>query len=471
MNLTLKQYIDWVNDWILNAKDIINNYINKAKEQNSQTFSFVRFHEDYINSHIDDLVTKPLHGAPIGLKDIILTKWYISSCGSKMMKDFVSPYSATCFETLEKNGGLMIGKTNMDEFAMGSSTETSYFGKTINPHWVNRVPGGSSGGSAAAVAADLCIAALWTDTGGSVRQPASFCGIVGLKPTYGRVSRYGVQSMASSLDQVGVMTKTVEDAGILLKAIAGHDSRDAQSCPEADTWQEPKYKNEPWKPKLALPKEALGEGLDPRITVRFLEIIKKLRGLWWEIEEIDLPIMGYAVPMYYTLMPAEVSTNLARFDGIRFGLQDDTTKYPDISEYYKHVRSQGFGEEVKRRILLGTFVLSSANYEWYYLKAQQAREQLKADFSKIFQKYDAIITPTTPTLPGKIWEKINDPLTMYLEDMYTIPANMAWIPAMSVPWGMIEENGEMLPMGIQLMCDSWQEEKLLELGNIIESVH
>lgn len=471
MNLTLKQYIDWVNNWSLNANDVINTYINKAKEQNSQTFSFVRFHEDYVRSHIDDLITKPLHGAPIGLKDIILTKGYISSCGSKIMEDFISPYSATCFETLEKNGGLMIGKTNMDEFAMGSSTETSYFGKTINPHWVNRVPGGSSGGSAAAVAADLCIAALGTDTGGSVRQPASFCGIVGLKPTYGRVSRYGVQSMASSLDQVGVMTKTVEDAGILLKAISGHDSRDAQSCPEADTWQAPKYKNKPWKPKLALPKEALGEGLDPRIKTRFLEIIKKLHGLWWEIEEIDLPIMGYAVPMYYTLMPAEVSTNLARFDGIRFGLQDDTTKYKDIFQYYQKVRSEGFGEEVKRRILLGTFVLSSANYEWYYLKAQQAREQLKADFSKIFQKYDAIITPTTPTLPGKIGEKISDPLTMYLEDMYTIPANMAWIPAMSVPWGMIEENEEMLPMGIQLMCDLWQEEKLLELGNIIESVH
>lgn len=471
MNLTLKQYIDWINDWTLDAKNVINHYLNKAKEKNSQTFSFVRFHEDYVNSHIDDLISKPLHGAPIGLKDIILTKGYISSCGSKMMKDFVSPYSATCFETLEKNGGLMVGKTNMDEFAMGSSTETSYFGKTINPHGINRVPGGSSGGSTAAVAADLCIAALGTDTGGSVRQPASFCGIVGLKPTYGRVSRYGVQSMASSLDQVWVITKTVEDAGILLKAIAGYDTHDAQSCPEADTWQQPTYKNDVKKPKLALPKEALGEGLDPRIKTRFLEYIKKLKGLWWEIEEIDLPIMGYAVPMYYTLMPAEVSTNLARFDGIRFGLQDDTTKYPDILDYYKHIRSEGFGEETKRRILLGTFVLSSANYEGYYLKAQQAREQLKADFSKIFEQYDAIITPTTPTLPGKIGEKINDPLTMYLEDMYTIPANMAGIPAMSIPWGMIEENGEMLPMGIQLMTDRRQEEKLLELWWILEKLN
>lgn len=470
MNLTLKHYIDWINDGSLNAKDIINKYINKAKEQNSQTFSFVRFHEEYINSHIDDLITKPLHGAPIGLKDIILTKGYISSCGSKMLEHFISPYSATCFETLEKNGGLMIGKTNMDEFAMGSSTETSYFGKTINPHGTNRVPGGSSGGSAAAVAADLCIAALGTDTGGSVRQPASFCGIVGLKPTYGRVSRYGVQSMASSLDQVGVMTKTVEDAEILLKFISWYDTHDAQSCPEADTWQQPVYKNDVKKPKLALPKEALGEGLDPRIKTRFLEMIENLKGLWWEINEIDLPIMGYAVPMYYTLMPAEVSTNLARFDGIRFWLQDDTTKYKDISEYYTHVRSEGFGEEVKRRILLGTFVLSSANYEGYYLKAQQAREQLKADFSKIFEQYDAIITPTTPTLPGKIGEKISDPLTMYLEDMYTIPANMAGIPAMTIPGGMIEDRGDMLPMGIQLMTDKWQEEKLLELGKMIEKI-
>lgn len=470
MNLTLKHYIDWVNWWTLDAKNIINHYINKAKEQNSLTFSFVRFHEDYINLHIDDFITKPLRGAPIGIKDIILTKWYITSCGSKMMKDFVSPYSATCFEILEKNGGLMLGKTNMDEFAMWSSTETSYFGKTTNPNGIDRVPGGSSGGSAAAVAADLCIAALGTDTGGSVRQPASFCGIVGLKPTYGRVSRYGVQSMASSLDQVWVMTKTVEDADILLKSISGDDNRDSQSSPEANTWQQAEYKNVSWKPKLALPKEALGEWLDPKIKTRFIETIKKLKEIWWEIEEINLPIMWYAVPMYYTLMPAEVSTNLSRFDWIRFWVQDDTTKYKDISEYYQHVRSEGFGEEVKRRILLWAFVLSSANYEWYYLKAQQAREQLKADFWKIFEKYDAIITPTTPTLPGKLWKKTDNPLTTYLEDMYTIPANIAGIPAMSVPWGMIEENGEILPIGIQLMCDKWQEEKLIELWWVLEKI-
>lgn len=470
MNLTLKSYIEWIKNWTIDAKNIINHYISKAKEQNSQTFSFVRFHEDYVSSHIEDLITKPLCGAPIGLKDIILTKWYITSCGSKMLKDFVSPYSANCFEKLEKNGGLMIGKTNMDEFAMGSSTETSYFGKTINPYGKDRVPGGSSGWSAAAVAADLCIAALGTDTWGSIRQPASFCNIVGLKPTYGRISRYGVQSMASSLDQVGVMTKTVDDAEILLKAIAWHDTHDAQSSTEADTWLEATYINATWKPKLALPKEALGEGLDLDIKTKFIETMEKLKNLWREIDEIDLPIMGYAVPMYYTLMPAEVSTNLARFDGIRFGLQDDTTKYPDIWEYYKYIRSEGFGEEVKRRILLGTFVLSSANYEWYYLKAQQAREQLKGDFLKIFSQYDAIITPTTPTLPGKIGEKISNPLTMYLEDMYTIPANMAGIPAMSIPGGIIDKEGEQLPMGIQLMCNRWEEKKLLELGKEIENI-
>ncbi len=468
MNITLQEYITWVEAWTLNAKDIITSYINKAKEKNSQTFSFVRFHEDYSNWHIDDCITKPLHGAPIGIKDIILTKGYISSCGSKMLKDFVSPYSATCFENLEKNGGLMIGKTNMDEFAMWSSTESSYFGKTINPHGIDRVPGGSSGWSAAAVADDLCIAALGTDTGGSVRQPASFCGIVGLKPTYGRVSRYGVQAMASSFDQVWVMTKTVEDAGILLKSISWYDTHDAQSSEKANNWEIPVYKDISWKPKLALPKEALGEWLDPKVKTRLFEYIEKLRWLGWIIDEIDLPILGYAIPLYYTLVPAEVSTNFARFDGIRFGLQDDTTQYPDIFEYYKKVRSEGFGDEVKRRILIGTFVLSSAHYEWYYLKAQKAREQLKADFSNIFDQYDAIIMPTAPTLPWKIWEKIDDPLTMYLEDMYTVSANIAGIPAMSVPAGMIEEDGEMLPMGIQLMCDKWQEEKLLEMGKWIE---
>lgn len=465
MNLTLKAYIDWVKNKSLNPKDVINTYILQAKQKNTNLNAFVRFHEDYVQNNIDVMSTKALCWAPIWIKDIILTKWYISSCSSNIIRDFVSPYSATCFENLEKNWWLMIGKTNMDEFAMGSSTESSAFGNTLNPFGINRIPGGSSGWSAAAVAADMCIAALGTDTGGSIRQPAAFCGLVGIKPTYGRVSRYGVQSMASSLDQVGVMTKTVEDAEILLKAISGFDPKDSQSSTNADSrkpaWDVKTY-------KIAVPKEALWEGLDPRIKEKFLMILEKLRGLWIVIEEIDLPILGYAVPMYYTLMPAEVSTNLSRFDWIKFGTQDNTFDYPDIMSYYQKVRSEWFGDEAKRRILLWTFVLSSANYEWYYLKAQKARQQLQRDFAKIFTNYDLVLTPTTPTLPCKIWEKIDNPLVMYLEDMYTIPANMWWLPAMSVPIGMAEDRGELLPVGIQIMWNKREEEKIFSLGKVIE---
>lgn len=263
-----------------------------------------------------------------------------------MLEDFVSPYSATCFEKLEQAGGLMIGKTNMDEFAMGGSTEHSAFGPCINPHGTNRVSGGSSGGNAAAVAADLCIAALGTDTGGSVREPASFCGIVGLKPTYGRVSRYGVQAMASSLDQVGVMTKTVDDAEILLKSISGYDSKDAQSSPKANEWI-----SAPQQLKIAVPKEAFAEGLDPRVKTRYTETIEKLRAAGYQVDEIDLPLLNYAVSIYYTICPAEVSTNMSRFDGIRYGKQDSMSNYQDMSSYYQAMRS-AFGDEVKRRILL-----------------------------------------------------------------------------------------------------------------------
>ncbi|MFZ2911630.1 MAG: Asp-tRNA(Asn)/Glu-tRNA(Gln) amidotransferase subunit GatA, partial [Candidatus Absconditicoccaceae bacterium] len=390
----------------------------------------------------------------------------ISSCGSHMLEDYISPYSATCFLNLEKNGGLMIGKTNMDEFAMGGSTENSYFGNTTNNHGKDRVPGGTSGGSAAAVASDCCIAALGTDTGGSVRQPASFCGIVGLKPTYGRVSRYGVQSMTSSFDQVGTFTKTIQDARILLSSIAGFDPQDSQSDPRADNLDFLEY-SDPKTLKIALPKEVFTDGLDPKVKAKFLETIEKLKSAGFQVDEISIPPLAYAVPIYYTLMPAEVSTNLSRFDGIKFGLQEDTTNFDNMMDYYSKIRSEGFGEEAKRRILLGTFVLSSSNYEGYYLKAQKARDQLKSDFNKIYSSYDIIIMPTSPEVAWKFGEK-SDPIKMYLADIYTVSANMGGLPAISVPIGTIDDRGEDMPVGIQLMGNVWEENKILDLGEWIE---
>lgn len=466
MNLTLKQYIDWVQSWKLNPSEVVKYYFDKAQKLNSDYFSFVRFHEQYVSDNMGNFSTRTLHAAPIWIKDIILTKGYITSCCSHMLENYVSPYSATCFLNLEKNWWLMIGKTNMDEFAMWWSTENSYFGNTTNIHWKDRVPWWTSWWSAAAVASDCCVAALGTDTWWSVRQPASFCGIVWLKPTYGRISRYGVQSMTSSFDQVGTFTKNIEDARILLSAVAGFDPQDSQSDPRADNLDFLEY-SDPKKLKIALPKEVFNDWLDLKVKSKFLETIEKLKSAWFQVDEISIPPLAYAVPIYYTLMPAEVSTNLSRFDGIKFGLQEDTTNFDNMMDYYSMVRSEGFGEEAKRRILLGTFVLSSANYEWYYLKAQKARDQLKSDFNKIYSSYDIIIMPTSPEVAWKFWEK-SDPIKMYLADIYTVSANMWWLPAVSVPIGTINDRGEEMPVWIQLMWNVREERKILDLWERIE---
>ncbi len=470
MNLTLKDYI--TND-SLYPQDTVTQYLDTAKKLNADYFSFVRFHEDYISSHLDEFASRPLKAAPIGIKDIMLTEGYITSCWSKILEDYISPYSATCILNLEKNGWLMIGKTNMDEFAMWSTTETSYFGKTKSIYGTDRTPGWSSGWSANAVASGACIAALWTDTWGSIRQPAAWCWIVWMKPTYGMVSRYGVQSMASSLDQVGVLTKTVDDAEILLKAIAGFDPQDSQSDPRADEFVNSEFRiqnSELMKFKIGIPKEALWDGLDPQIKSLFLAAVEKLRANWIIVEDISLPMLAYSVPMYYTLMPAEVSTNLARFDGIKFGLQSDSMDADTLQKYYQTIRSEWFGDEAKRRILLGTFVLSSANYEWYYLKAQKAREELQAEFDTVFTTYDIILLPTVPEAAWKIGSRTDDPLKVYLADMYTIPANMWGLPAMSIPMGMVEDQWEILPTGIQLMGQKRTEDKLFGFGRYLEKL-
>ncbi|HPC34675.1 MAG TPA: amidase family protein, partial [Candidatus Absconditabacterales bacterium] len=326
----------------MSKQNLVEEYKNKIENsiKNKENI-FLRLENNIECKNPDGI----LGGMIVGIKDNIMTKGNISSCGSKILANYVAPYTATCIENLQKNGGIVIGKTNMDEFAMGSTNETSFFGTPINPFGTNRVAGGSSGGSAVAVAKDLCMVALGTDTGGSVRQPAAFCGLVGLKPTYGRISRYGVQSMASSLDQVGTFTKTIDDAETLLKAIMGFDPKDSQSDKRADELLKSTKKINEYK--IALPKQAFGEGLDPKIKARILEVVEKLHSKGVQIDEIDLPVLEYALPIYYTLMPAEVSTNLSRFDGIRFGLQKNTMDYDNIQDYYSAIRSEGFGEEVK----------------------------------------------------------------------------------------------------------------------------
>lgn len=468
MSLTLQSYISQVKNGSLDAQAVIAQYLQKAKDSQTTYNAFVRFHDEYINQVTID-TNSLLAGAPIVIKDNILMKGYISSCGSRMMEKYIAPYSATCFAKFQAAWWVVMWKANMDEYAMGSSNESSFFWPVINPHGTGRVAGGSSWWSAAAVAADLCVAALGTDTGWSVRQPAALCGVVGLKPTYGRVSRYGIQSMASSLDQVGTITKTVADAKLLLSAIAWYDKNDAQSNTKADQ----KDRETPdlfvdKKRKIALPTQFLGEGLDPKIRAVFLSLVDKLRNAGHQVDEIDMPILAYSVPIYYILMPAEVSTNLARFDGIRFGYQDDTMNYEDLQAYYDHIRSTAFGPEVQRRILLWTYVLSSAHYEGFYLKATQARQKLIQDIEKTFADYDFIISPTSPEVAWKVGAKGDDPLKMYLADLYTIPANLAGIPAISIPMGMVEDQWEQLPTGVQLMAPARWEAALFAAGEVIE---
>ena len=463
--MNLKEYIDWVLNWKLDGQKIASEYFEKAKQSfDNKENIYLRINNSELRINNDG----SLKWAAIAIKDNIMQKWEVSTCWSKMLEDYVAPYTATCIQNLEKNGGIVIWKTNMDEFAMGSSNETSYHWPVLNPYGTNRIPWGSSGWSAVAVAKDLCIAALGTDTGWSVRQPAAMCGIVGLKPTYGRISRYGVQSMASSLDQVWTMTKTVDDAEMLLKAIMWFDENDSQSDKKADSLEKSNKDIKDYK--IALPKQCLWEWLDPKIKEKILWVVEKLKGLWIQIDEIDLPVLDSGIAVYYTLMPAELSTNLSRFDWIRFWHQWNTMEAKDIYEYFTKVRSEWFGEEAKRRILLWTFVLSSANYEWYYLKALKVREKMINDLDNTFQKYDLILSPTTPEVARKIWEKVDDPLKMYLADMYTVPANLAGLPAISIPVWTILDDWEDMPVWLHLMANRWKEDDLFVIWREVEKI-
>lgn len=394
------------------------------------------------NSNLPTLI-----GIPYGLKDIIVTKGIRTTAGSKILSDFIPPYSATVYEKLEAEKAVLLGKTNMDEFGMGASTENSAYQVTKNPWDLLRVPGGSSGGSAAAVAADMAIFSIGSDTGGSVRQPSSFCGTVGFKPTYGLVSRYGLIAMASSLEQIGLITKNVEDASIVLNTIAGYDNRDANSVEKEITDYENFLKDDIKDLKIGVPKEFLGKGVDSKVKDTIERAVKELEKLGAKLVELSLPRLHEAIAVYYLIMPSEVSANMARFDGIRFGKE----------------RSE-FGPEVKRRIMLGTYALSSGYFDAYYLKAAKVRTLIREEFQEAFKKVDVIVGPTSPILPFKIGERVDDPLQMYLADILTVPVNLAGLPAISIPCGLVDD----LPVGLQIIGNLWEEGKILNTAQAFE---
>jgi aspartyl-tRNA(Asn)/glutamyl-tRNA(Gln) amidotransferase subunit A len=418
---------------------------------------------------IDQLVQRgdplpPLAGVPVGIKDVMVTQGVRTTAGSRILENFIPPYDCTAVARLEAAGAVILGKLNCDEFAMGSSNENSAYGPVHNPRDKSRVPGGSSGGSAAAVAAGMVVAALGSDTGGSIRQPASFCGVVGLMPTYGRVSRYGLIAFASSLDHIGPLTRTVRDAAIVLRVIAGHDPMDSTSANRPV----PDYEQELDRPvkglKLGVPKEYFGEGLDAEVGSVVEAAIARLGAEGAEIVPISLPHTPYAVPTYYVLATAEASANLARYDGVRYGYR--SAKARTLSEVYRLSRDEGFGAEVKRRIMLGTYALSAGYYDAYYLKAQKVRTLLTRDFQAAFQQVDAILTPTAPTPAFKIGEKTDDPLAMYLADIYTVTGDLVGVPGISVPCGNTRSG---LPIGLQVLGKHFDEGTVLRVANAVEA--
>lgn len=407
--------------------------------------------------------TDPLLGIPVGIKDNICTKGIPTTCASKMLKDFVPPYDAFVIRKLKEQGAVILGKLNMDEFAMGSSTENSYFLKTKNPHDLSRVPGGSSGGSAASVAADLAVYSLGSDTGGSIRQPAAFCGTVGLKPTYGLVSRFGLIAFASSLDQIGLFTKDVEDCAIALQGIAGYDHMDSTSAQNGFTFDPETWKEGIRGMKIGIPREYLENGIQPEIRVALDQTAELLKDCGAEWEICSLPLTKYALPVYYLISSAEASSNLARYDGIQYGYRAEDCA--DLGELYERSRSEGFGSEVKRRIMLGTYALSSGYYDAYYKRAQQARIQICADFDSALERFDLLLTPTTPTTAYRFGEKA-DPISMYMGDICTVAVNVAGLPAISIPAG---KDGNGLPIGMQLIGGRFSEAALLRCAHSLET--
>ena len=465
--LTISKAHQLLIDQKIKVKDLVDVYLGEIKEKNKDINAYLE-----IYNNLDEQIEKAqelidsggatlLTGIPIAIKDNILYKGQIASASSLILENYVATYDSFVVERLKDEGVIFLGRTNMDEFAMGSSTETSAFGVTKNPHDISRVPGGSSGGSASAVAGDMALVALGTETCGSVRQPASFCGLVGLKPSYGAVSRSGIIAMGSSLDQVGPMAKTVEEVEIVFRAISKYDKKDSTSIPE----EKRDIEKKPLKKKIGIPREFLESGgIDKAVLNNFEETCQKLKSLGYEIVDISLPILKYSLAVYYIIMPAEVSSNLARYDGIRYGLSIDADNLFDV---YAKSRASGFGKEARRRILLGTYVLSHGYYDAYYNTAIKVRKMIKDEINKAFLDIDAFITPTVPFLPFKLGEKLNDPVSMYLCDIFSAPANLANIPAITIPSGKTNEG---LPFGVQITAPFLREDVLFQIGKDIESL-
>lgn len=451
----------------MTIRENIEKTLNNAEKLNGELNSFLSIEREYATSRAaeveKDSGDKPLRGMAIALKDNICTKDLQTTCGSHILYNYKAHYDATATTKLTEAGAIIVGKTNMDEFAMGSSNESSAFGAVKNPWDTSRVPGGSSGGSAVAVASGVVRASLGSETGGSVRQPASLCGIVGLKPTYGRISRFGLVAFASSLDQIGIFGATSKDAADVLGVIAGRDANDSTTADVAVPDYAATLDNDIKGRKIGIPRALFGEGLEPEIRDAVENSIENYRKLGAEIVDVELPYAKYGIAVYYIIATAEASSNLARFDGVRYGFRAEGSH--ELREMYRKTREEGFGAEVKRRIMLGTYVLSSGYYDAYYAKAQKVRALVKKDYEKAFEKCDAILTPTSPSVAFQIGEKSDDPLAMYLNDVYTVSANLVGVPGISVPCGLSSEG---LPIGTQLVGNFWSEDVLLNLANVYE---
>ncbi|GAB4439067.1 MAG: Asp-tRNA(Asn)/Glu-tRNA(Gln) amidotransferase subunit GatA [bacterium] len=469
-NLSVTECSELIQKGETTSTELTELFLKEAKKLNERINAFITICEEeaFLSAkRADEQIKKGakgvLLGVPIAIKDNICTKGMRTTCASKILNNFVPPYDATVVERLKAEGVVILGKTNMDEFAMGSSNETSFFGPVRNPHDTERIPGGSSGGSAACVAASMAPAALGSDTGGSIRQPASLCGVVGLKPTYGRVSRYGLIAFGSSLDQIGPITKNVKDAALLLEKISGRDERDSTSL-KAPVQPYSKQLNPVIKGlKLGVPKEYFLDGMDKDVLTRVKESIEALKEMGAEVQEISLPHSFYGIAVYYLIATAEASSNLARYDGVKYGFRAENVK--DLKEMYIRTKKEGFGEEVKRRIMLGTFSLASGYYDAYYKKASKVRTLIKKDFEDAFQKVNAIVCPTSPETAFRLGEKSDDPIKMYLSDIFTININLAGVPAISVPCGF---DAKKLPVGLQIIGNYMDEQTILNIAYAFE---
>ena len=469
--LTVHELMDKLENKEIAISDITKSYVDRINEKEKDVDAFVTLTTEEALSKAKEVEEKVKNGEtkskytgiPIGIKDNICVKGVKTTCASKMLENFVAPYDATVINKINDENMIMLGKLNMDEFAMGASTEYSYFKKTKNPWDLNRVPGGSSGGSAAAVAANLVPWALGSDTGGSIRQPSSFCGVVGLKPTYGLVSRYGLVAFASSLDQIGPITKDVTDSALLLNLITGHDEKDTTSLDIEKKDYTKALVNDVKGLKIGLPKEYFGDGINPEVKKAIMDVAKKYEEMGAIVEECSMEVTDYALATYYIIACAEASSNLGRFDGIRYGYR--TKNFNNLKDIYINSRSEGFGEEVKRRIMLGTYVLSSGYYDAYYKKAQKVRTVVKNEFDKLFSKYDVLLTPTSPTVAFTIGTRSNNPLEMYLADICTVSVNIGGLPGISVPCSL---NSEGMPIGFQLIGNHFAEDTILRAAYTYE---